>query len=314
VAQASRMSRLLVPVAFWLGLVAAGLALWMSGQVSNAWTEVRGARLLPLVLVMLAGLLLPVINARRWQLVMRALGTDMPLTLATDMTVSASLVNYASPGYVGAPAKAFLANRSVQAPYSRSLVSIAFEQGLDFLVLVAVSTVALFVLGPDRLGALAPDVDQTTRIMLALLLLILGGGIVVAGRRRIARAFARIVDAFRTLADRVDRATIALLTLIYWVVQAVVVALLLWALRLPLSLTTVLALASIPLLLGQIAPVPGGIGAREAAIVALSAATGASAVGLLGLAVLQRVLLTLALPLSLGVLRLAGSRSPESTR
>jgi uncharacterized membrane protein YbhN (UPF0104 family) len=98
------------------------------------------------------------------------------------------------------------------------------------------------------------------------------------------------------------------LTLLYWLVQVAVVALLLWALRLPESARTVLALATLPLLAGQLAPLPGGIGAREATIVALAGATGVSATGLLGLAVLQRVLLVAALPLALALLRLTDAR------
>ena len=76
-------------------------------------------------------------------------------------------------------------------------------------------------------------------------------------------------------------------------------------LRLPGGLTTLLVLTTLPLLAGQVVPLPGGVGAREATIVALSGVTGASATGLLGLAVLQRVLLVAALPLALGLLRLA---------
>jgi uncharacterized membrane protein YbhN (UPF0104 family) len=299
-------SRVLVPAAFWLGLLLAALALWLSGQAGSAWGHVREARLLPLVLVVLAGMLLPVIHARRWQLVMRALGTDLSPRLAADLTVSASLVNYAGPGYLGAPAKAFLANRSANAPYRRSLLSMAFEQGLDFLVLLAGSALAILLLGPNRLGALLPGGDPMLQALVAggaVTLLVL---LAALGRRRIARAWDRIREAFRTLAGRIDRRAVVLLTLAYWLAQVAVVALLLWALRLPLTLTTVLALATLPLLAGQVAPLPGGVGAREAAIVALSGATGATASGLLGLAVLQRVLLVAALPLSLGALRLAG--------
>lgn len=305
-------SRLVVPAAFWLGLAVALLALWVSGQAGNAWDEVRSARLLPLVLVLACGVVLPVIHARRWQLVMRALGTEIPAPLAADVTVSASLVNYASPGYLGAPAKAFLANRSANAPYPRSLLSMAFEQGLDFLVLLVGSAIALLVLGPGRFDDLLPGADRTVQIAVLAAIGVVGIALAVAGRGRIERVVARIVDAFRTLAGRVDRGAVALLTLLYWLAQAAVVALLLWALRLPLTLTTVLALATIPLLAGQIAPLPGGIGAREAAIVALAGATGIGAASLLGLAVLQRVLLVAALPLSLVSVRavrlIGGSR------
>ena len=106
----------------------------------------------------------------------------------------------------------------------------------------------------------------------------------------------------------VDRPLVAGLTLLYWLTQVAVVALLLWALRLPASASAVLALATLPLLAGQLAPLPGGLGAREATIVALSGATGISAAGLLGLAVLQRVLLVAALPLALAAVRLPVAR------
>lgn len=306
---ATRGSRLLVPAIFWLALLASVAALWLSGQAANAWQQVRGARLLPVTLVLIPGVLLPIIHALRWQVVMRALGVDIPARLAADLTVSSSLVNYASPGYLGAPAKAYLANRTANAPYSRSIVSMAFEQGLDFCVLLSGSALALLVLGPERISATLPGADRTTQIVIVGVAFLSAVALAAVGRSRLARAFARIADAFRTLAATVDRRQVALLTVVLWIAHVSVVPLLLWALHLPLSFTNVLALATIPLLIGQIVPLPGGIGAREAAIVALSGATGASATELLGLAVLQRVLLVLALPLSLAILRLARSWS-----
>ena len=298
-------SRLIVPVAFWLGLTVALLALWLSGQAGRAWDVVRDARLAALPLVIMFGVALPIIHAIRWRIVMRALGTDVSPLLAADLTVSASLVNYASPGYLGAPAMAFLANRTAGAPWSRSLLSLAFEQGLDFLVLLAGSAVALALLGPDRIGDIVPELGQTAQLGIGLLAVIGGALFLLVGRDRIARGAKRIVEAFRALGGRVDWRIIGILTLAKWLAQAAVVGLLLWALRLPTDLTTLLSLATLPLLIGQLVPLPGGVGAREAAIVALSGATGAGAAGLLGLAVLQRVLLVAALPLSLGMLRLA---------
>src|SRR5690606_9488012 len=129
--------------------------------------------------------------------------------------------------------------------------------------------------------------------------------VVIIGRQRIARVAERIGAAFREVRDEVNWATVGSLTLLYWVAQVVVVWLLLWSLRLPAGPGTVLALGTLPLLTGQLAPVPGGVGVREATMVALAGVTGVSAAGMLGLAVLQRVLLVAALPLSLLALRLA---------
>jgi len=298
-------SRLIVPVAFWLGLTAALSALWLSGQAGRAWEVVREARLVALPVVVVLGIALPVIHAIRWRVVMAALGTDVPPLLAADLTVSASLVNYASPGYLGAPAMAFLANRTAGAPWSRSLLSLAIEQGLDFLVLLAGSLIALALLGPDRVEDIVPELNRTAQFALGLLLVLGAVLFLLVGRDRITRAAKRIVEAFRALGGRVDWRIIGVLTLAKWLAQAAVVGLLLWSLRLPVDMTTLLSLATLPLLIGQLVPLPGGVGAREAAIVALSGATGASTAGLLGLAVLQRVLLVAALPLSLALLRLA---------
>lgn len=298
-------SRVLIPAAFWIGVAGAVVALWLSGQAGKAWSEMQGASLGVMLIVVGVGMLLPIIHAVRWAIVMRALGTTMPVMLAADITVSSSLVNYASPGYLGAPAKAFLANRSAAAPYPKTLLSMAFEQGLDFLVLIVGSLVAVLLLGPGRREGLLPDVSRNAQFAIGIAGVLLVALLLAAGRGRIERVGTRILDAFRSLGGTVDRPRVGVLTLLYWLAQVAVVALLLLALDLTADVTTVLVLATIPLLVGQMVPLPGGVGAREAAIVALSGATGASTTGLLGLAVLQRVLLVAALPLSLGLVRLA---------
>ena len=298
-------SRLLTPAIFWIGLIAAVVALWLSGQAAEARESLRGARIAPLVAVIFVGMALPVIHAGRWRDVMAALGHRIGIASAAGLTVSASLVNYATPGFLGAPAKAILANRSEGIPVRRSLVSIALEQGLDFLLLVAGSALIVLYLGPGRfsellsLGGWLPSPEVGLLIGLALFL-----PLVVVGRQRIVRVASRIGAAFREVRDEVNWTVVGGLTLLYWLAQVLVVWLLLWSLRLPADPATVLALGTLPLLTGQLAPVPGGVGVREATMVALSGVTGVSAAGLLGLAVLQRVLLVAALPLSLVALRL----------
>ncbi|HMM41857.1 MAG TPA: lysylphosphatidylglycerol synthase transmembrane domain-containing protein [Thermomicrobiales bacterium] len=287
-------SRLIVPGMFWLGLAGAVVALWLSGQAAGAWAQVRGARWLPLGLVLAFGVALPLVHAVRWRLLMQALDADVPAGLAADVTVSSSLVNYAGPGFLGAPAKAFLANRAAGAPYGKTIVTMAFEQGLDFLVLLAGSAVALLLIGTGPVEEALAGHGRAARIAL----------VVVVGRERIRRSVSRVIEAFRTLGSRIDWPAVAWCTAALWLLQAGVVAALLWALEMPATPTTVVSLSTIPLLLGQAVPLPGGIGVREAAIVALSAPVGISSGGLLGLAILQRVLLVVALPVALLAVRL----------
>lgn len=298
-------SRLIVPGIFWLGLVGALVALWLSGQATGAWTQMRAARWLPLMLVLVCGVALPIVHAIRWRLLMRAIDTEIPASLAADVTVSASLVNYAGPGFLGAPAKAFLANRAADAPYSRTILSMAFEQGLDFLVLLAGSAVALLLIGTGPVEEALAGHGRAARIALIVALVAVVGLMVVLGRERIRRGIVRVVEAFRTLGARVDRPAVAWCTAALWLLQASVIAALLWALGMSTTPTAIVSLSTIPLLLGQVVPLPGGIGVREAAIVALAVPLEISSGGLLGLAILQRVLLVVALPVALLAVRLA---------
>lgn len=300
----SDRSRLVVPIGFWAGLTVAVLALWLSGQAGEAWRSLAGVQPAWLVVSIVIGMVLPVIHAWRWRVVMCALGYTLTPSTAAGLTVSASLINYATPGFLGAPAKAILANRAERIPVGRSLVAIALEQGLDLLLLLVSSALVVLYIGPARfadllsLGGWLPS--PALGLALAALGLIMLG---IVGCGRIARVFGRIRGAFAQVRDGVNWGMVAGLTLLYWLAQVAVVGVLLWALRLPADVTTVLALGTLPLLAGQLAPVPGGVGVREATMVALTGVTGISAAGLLGLAVLQRVLLVAALPLSLLAIR-----------
>ncbi|MBA2451812.1 MAG: flippase-like domain-containing protein [Chloroflexia bacterium] len=299
-------ARLVVPVAFWVGLAAALLVLWLSGQAGDAWRSLSGARVELLIVIVVIGMALPVIHAWRWRVIMAALGHSLAASTAAGLTVSASLINYATPGFLGAPAKAILANRAEKIPMGRSLVAIALEQGLDFLLLVFSSALVVLYIGPARFSGLlslggwlpSPAIGVA---FVALAVVILG----VIGRERVARVAGRIRGAFAQARDHVSWGAVVGLTLLYWLAQVAVVGVLLWALRLPVDPAMVLALGTLPLLAGQLAPVPGGVGVREATMVALSGVTGVGAASLLGLAVLQRVLLVAALPLSLLAIRVA---------
>ncbi len=300
----SDSSRWLTPVVFWVGLLIAALVLWLSGQAGAAVETLRGARIWPMVGVLGLGMSLPVIHAWRWQQVIAALGSRLPLHTAAGLTVSASLVNYATPGFLGAPAKAILANRSDGVPIRKSLVSIVLEQGLDFLLLVVGSGLVILLLGPSRFDELLSLGGWLPSPYLGLAIAAAGAVIVLlSGRSRIANIRRKIAEAVHEVREEVRWPAVWVLTFAYWAVQVLVIWVLLWALRLPADPLSVLALGTLPLLAGQLAPVPGGVGVREATMVALTGVSGIPTADLLGLAILQRVLLVVALPLSLLALR-----------
>lgn len=300
----ARLAARLMPIAFVGGLVAAAVVLWWSGLLGDAWTSLRTARPLPLVLVVCLGIVLPLVHAVRWKVIMDALSGNLTAAEAADLTVTSALMNYASPGFVGASAKAILARRSKDIKYEDSAASIAFEYSLDLALLIFGSVLAVLLLGPSTFSPLLRfDSDLPSGVVILVVALGIAAVVVLAWKLGVWNFLRRLATSFMTLGRRVDRDVIAILTLLYWALQVSVVLLLFWALHIEIDLADALAVSTLPLLAGMLAPVPGGIGAREAVTVALTTATGIGAAELLSLAVLQRVLLVGALPLALLAVR-----------
>ncbi|MFW6074909.1 MAG: lysylphosphatidylglycerol synthase transmembrane domain-containing protein [Chloroflexota bacterium] len=303
----------MISIAFWVGLVAAILALWFSGLFDEAWEGFRGARLIPLIAVVLVGMALPIVHAFRWMVVMRSLGFEIRAVEAADITVSSALLNYASPGFVGASAKAILANRSTAVPMRQSALSIGFEHSLDLFLMVTTSSIAILILGPSRFrGAVRPVEDQVSVLTVIITVGVIAILTTAVLKFNLLAYFRQLLHTIETLGRKVDGRAVVLLTFAYWFLQVMVVGLLFWSLNLTLSLLDIFAIATVPTLAGMLAPVPGGVGVREAMIVALTTVTEIGAGTLLTLAILQRVLLVASLPLSLAVLRIVRRMIPDT--
>lgn len=301
-----RASRWLVPAAFWVGLAVAIAALWLTGTFDEAWQSLREANIWLLIVTILVATSLPIIHAMRWRVVMRSMDTRLAAGEAADITVSSALLNYASPGFVGASAKAILANRTANVPYRDSALAIGFEHSLDLFLLIIMSIIAILVLGPSNFSNIVSIDNWFSSLLIdAIIVLVLAVIIFVAVRLGAVRYIRSLYDTVHTLGRKVDGRKVALLTVAYWGAQLAVVALLFLALDLPFEPFNILGIATVPVLVGMLSPVPGGVGVREAAIVALTTVTGIMASTLLSLAILQRVLLIAALPLALLFVRAA---------
>lgn len=299
-------ARYLMPAVFWVGLAAALAALWLTGTFDEAWQSLRDANIWLLIVTILVATSLPIIHALRWRVVMRSMDTYLSAGEAADITVSSSLLNYASPGFVGASAKAILANRTAKVPYRDSALAIGFEHSLDLFLLIIMSTIAILILGPSNFYNLVSIDNWFSSLLIdAIIVGVLAVIILVAIRLGVLRYVRSLYDTVRTLGRKVDGRKVASLTVAYWGAQLAVVALLFLALDLPFEPFNILGIATVPVLAGMLSPVPGGIGVREAAIVALTTVTGILASTLLSLAILQRVLLIAALPLALLFVRVA---------
>lgn len=309
VAGVQRRSRRVWALLLWAPvLIALGL-LVLSGESGAVVRALRTAQPGWVVALLAVGLALPVVHARRWQAMLRAVDADVPLLAAVDMTVTASLLNYAVPGYVGSPAKGLLARQLHGVGFGRSVPTLAAEQGLDALALFAGTLVGMILMGPTGVGWVREAVDRSLlgAVIVALVALVVVGAMAVVLGRRYARRFvAAVGESARMLAaDRDQRLPILLLTFLYWGLGVAAVWAAVQAVGIGLSPVSLLLMGNAPALLGLLAPIPGGVGLREGAMAAIAGAVGVTVSGIVAAAVLQRAVLVAALPLTLAAVRLA---------
>lgn len=298
--------RRLAAIVAWGPAVVALVALVVSGRAGAVWQAILHAHPTPLLLLVAAGLALPVVHAARWRAMLRAVAADLPLGDAVEMTITASLVNYALPGYTGSPAKGLLARQVHRIGFGQSTPTLVAEQLLDALALAASAAVAGLLTGRavlTRVGAAGRSGFVPIVVAAGAVGLCAGLAVVLILRSR--SRFARdVVASTRLLAtDRGQRGTIAALTVVYWLLGVLGVWAVTRAVGISLGGTALLWLASAPVLLGMLSPLPGGLGLREAAMAAVGGMLGLPVSGIVAAAVLQRGVLVAALPVALAGVR-----------
>ncbi len=300
--------RILRLVIQWTIPIAIVTAFVFTGHLGEALSALAGVSLIwafPLVCI---GVALPLSHAWRWCFLLKRTGAEISLAASTRITALASLINYAAPGFLGAPAKAILARDGHAVPLSRSLPTLAVEQILDALLLALGGTIAVLIAGPAIIdaGVALLNVEQSARVIIVALA---AAALLIAllfGVRRFLPGFA---GALRTatsalLHSRVHLRPIGALTLTRWVLDMLAVGVASIAVGLRLSLIEVLLLANLSLLVGLVAPVPGGLGVREGMMAAIAGVIGASIPAVLALSVLHRAGLAIGLPIVLGAAKL----------
>jgi uncharacterized membrane protein YbhN (UPF0104 family) len=301
-----RIRQNLTGIVFLVGLIVATLVLWLTGVLGDAWDGLRDANPIPLALVVVVGMISPLVHAWRWKVVMRSLDVDLSIGEACDITVSSALVNYASPGFVGASAKAVLANQTQQVRFSSSALAIGFEHTLDLLAMAISAGIVILIIGPEAFREAASPLEALASFgVVVIVLAVVAAALVLAWKLGAFRYMRNMASSARQLGSQVNVPVVGALTFLYWFLQVVIGALMFWAVGIDLVLIEVLAIVTVPGIAGMLAPLPGGVGVKEAVTVALTAVTGISAATLVTLAIVQRVLLVASLPLALGVVRLA---------
>ncbi len=301
-------ARRFMSIVVWGSVVIGVLVVFLTGEASRMLDALSGAKwwlVAPLLCVAIA---LPVVHARRWQVMLRSLGHDLTLDSAVELTISSTMINYAAPGYLWSPAKGLLARQMFGIGLGRSVPTLAVEQVLDALALVVGTAVGLVLAGPLISRSIFDHIrTPSTAIILTTVVLVVFVG--VAGlylvRRFGLRFVSTVIEAARLLArDRSLRVPVIGLTAARWILDTAAIWLAAKAVGVSLGVAALILISNLPLLIGLISPMPGGIGFREGAMAGVAGILMLPVGAILAAAILHRAVLLLALPIVLGMIRL----------
>ncbi|HEU5328183.1 MAG TPA: lysylphosphatidylglycerol synthase transmembrane domain-containing protein [Thermomicrobiales bacterium] len=263
-----------------------------------------------------------VLLCQRWHLLVAALKPTARRRSSYTALTTSLMVNYASPGSLGVPARALLTNRQEQVPFAGLVPLALFEALLDIAVLAGYSVFACVLAGPAVLSQLITELASRITFPSGLIWFSVGGvALIILALFILAvwwlrrRHWRRLQTAKAAVALVRQRSAliwqITGLTLAFWAAQIGIMGVLVRSVEVHGVWQVLPAFTTIPLLIGMIVPVPGGAGVREALLVVMAGSLGISLAGALVVALLYRLLLFVADPLLFVCIRLFG-RPPRT--
>lgn len=297
-----KLGRIPTPVIFVICIVVAGALLWWQGsirEIASAIGEADVRRLLIAAPIYVAsvGLL-----CLRWHLLVRMAQGWSDLPRASEAFLTSVVINYAAPVGLAVPSRAALTKRALGLDHGATGTIALWEIGADVMVLGAGSLLWLFLAEGstsavgNELSASAGQYAKWGGLGLIIVLLALAWFLrTPEKRRRFIRIAQKIILAPR---ERPLEALMSLgVTLVYWIVQGVVLALLVHAMHVETSFEFILGLTSIPILVGMLSPIPGGAVVREALMYVVARLAGAPTGPVVAAAVIYRIALFGAIPI-----------------
>ena len=298
------------PLIFGGSVVLALLLLWRGGSlgdVGNVARRTEAGTVVAALTLYLAGLAL---LAYRWYVLVRMTKGSSAVFQAAEAFLTSVVINYAAPIGLAVPARAALTKRALGLTAGETGALAIWEVAVDVLVLGMASLLWLLTVDDARAAVAAVGGGRWWAVGLAVVvgIAVCAVAAVLAWRRPGFRR--RIVETGTGLArgprQRPRDATLAVgVTVVYWVIQGIVLGMLLDAVGLAAGAGFVLGLTSLPVLIGMLSPVPGGAGVREALMVAVAQARDVDAAATLVAALTYRVALFVAIPILYAATRIA---------
>ncbi|CAA9554731.1 MAG: hypothetical protein AVDCRST_MAG87-1126 [uncultured Thermomicrobiales bacterium] len=313
------LARIPTPIIFAGSVALALLVLWNQGALRDALAAIADAD--PNALLLAAPVYvgsLALLSFRWHALVLMAQGkSDLPK--AAEAFLTSVVINYAAPIGLAVPSRAALTKRALGLDAQATGTIAIWEIGMDVAVLGA-GTVLWLVLADGSPAAVRSELAESAEIFtigaVGLVAVTLAAGFWLlksaARRDRVLPVARRIL---LSPSARPGAAVLALVTtVVYWVIQGFVLALLLRSLDVNASFEFVLGLTSLPILVGMLSPVPGGAVVREALMYVVARLADVPGDAVIAAAVIYRFALFAAIPLLYVVARwwIARRREPAA--
>lgn len=311
-----KLLRIPTPVIFLTCVVLATLVLWWQGSLGELWDVLKRANLRDMLIAVPIYLVSLWILAIRWhELVKMAQGwSDLPK--AAEAFLTSVVINYAAPVGLAVPSRAALTKRALGMDAHATGAIAVWEIGMDVIVL-GLGTVIWLIFARGSASAVGQELGEnasryTNFIILGVFLVL---ALVVfffrkAEQRRKAYNFLRrIMVAPLQRPTETIRAFVA--SILYWVTQGVVLALLVKAMGVDVSLLFMIGLTSLPMLVGMLSPIPGGAVVREAMMYVVARLAGVPGTEVVAAAVIFRMALFGAIPILYAITRVWLARRGE---
>lgn len=310
----STMSRILaVPTTaiFAISLVLAVLVLYLTGSLEGVVKATRKADL-PLLLlsapIYLASLW---ILAYRWHLLVRMAKGSSNMPRAAEAFLTSVIINYAAPVGLAVPSRAALTKRALGLDASQTGTIALWEIAFDVMVLGTGAAIWMVIAdGAPNEVRREITASSTSYLLAGLALVVLLAAVMgIASRKPGLRK--KLTSATATIMVAPTKRPVAgaytlAVSIVYWLLQGLVLWILVTALGVTVSASFMLGFTSLPILVGMLSPIPGGAAVREGLMYVVARLSGfaAEADAILAAALIYRFALFAAIPILFGVNRI----------
>lgn len=297
-----RLGRIPTPIIFVVCIVVAGALLWWQGSIRDivdAIGEADVSRLLIAAPIYVASVWLLCL---RWHILVKMAQGWSDLPRASEAFLTSVVINYAAPVGLAVPSRAALTKRALGLDHGATGTIALWEIGADVLVLGAGSLLWL-LLADGSTSAVSSELSNSAgQYMkwggLGIVVVLLGLAWFLRTsekRRKFVRLAHKILLAPK---ERPVEALLALaVSLVYWVIQGIVLAILVHAMHVETSFEFILGLTSVPILIGMLSPIPGGAVVREALMYVVARLADVPTGPVVAAAVIYRIALFGAIPI-----------------